>query len=68
METSVETLVKNKYKKVLHSPDTHKHHRYANEAGSILSKITKASRKIGTKKIHFTRVKKKGVKSCSSPG
>jgi len=68
MERSVETLVKNKHKKVLYSPDTHKHHRYANEAGLILSKITKDSRKIGTKQIRFTRVKKKGVKSCSTPG
>ncbi len=41
METSLETLSKNKHKKVLHFPDTHKYHRYSNEAGSVLSKISK---------------------------
>jgi len=41
METWLETLIKNKHKKVLQFPDTHKYYRYANEAGLALRKISK---------------------------
>jgi hypothetical protein len=73
METSLESLVKNKHKKVLQFPDTHKHHRYANEAGSALSKISKVwtDHQKFQKNWHKANTIYKGerrVKSCSTPG